>query len=279
MPGTGGPEAPATPRGSTLSWGDALTHYYVYVDDSGHPEYSFALGAVLVPTPQWNEVLDRLIAFRRRLRDSHGFPARAELHAKDFAPGTGPWLALPKVRARTRWGLYKAALRELHAMAPVVRAVGIVVPDLHDPRLHADARLEAWTILLQRLERFCTLNDATCQLVVDRGDEATIRKLAREKRRWAPTPSAFAGFLERPFDRLVEDPWFRDSTSTYLGQWADLVAYAGWRTARPRDDIPPNLWRALGAARLHEANEFERQRRGSPEEPGLIVWPGRRLPR
>jgi hypothetical protein len=162
----------------------------------------------------------------------------------------------------------------------MVATLGVVVPDDNHPKLRAAASEETWEVLLQRFERLCTRRNATLQLVVDRGNEAAIRRLARRQRRYGPAPSAFgSGYLSRPFDRLIEDPWFRESSESYLAQWTDLVAWAAWRSIQPRQDAPPNLWRHLGGSRLAEANELERERRGSAEQPGLIVWPGRLLPR
>lgn len=233
----------------------------------------------MVPTTQWNAVLDGLIGFRNDLASHHGFARRHELRASELASGGGAWHDLPKATARTRWGVYRAALLLLDELAPMVATLGVVVPDSTHPKLRAPAAEEAWEILLQRLERLCTRRDATLQLVVDRGNEATIRRLARRKRRYGPAPSAFGpGYLDRPFDRLVEDPWFRESSESYLAQWTDLVAWAAWRSVQSRADAPPNLWRNLGRSQLGEANELERERRGSSEPPGLIVWPGRLLP-
>jgi hypothetical protein len=134
--------------------------HLAYVDDSGDSQ-SFVLAAVLVPADQWLEVHDRLIGFRRQLSRETGFRMRSELHATELVSNGGPWRDL-KVDPRRRFGIYRAALRELQQMAPVVRTVGVVVPDQKDKRLQASARAEAWDVLLQRLERFCFKSRSSC---------------------------------------------------------------------------------------------------------------------
>jgi Protein of unknown function (DUF3800) len=250
--------------------------YLAYVDDSGDSQ-SFVLAAMLVPADRWLEVHDRLIAFRSTLSRETGFRMRNELHASEVISNGGAWRKL-HVEPRRRMGIYKAALRELQQMAPVVRTVGVVVPNQLDKRLRAAARAEAWDVLMQRLERFCFHESSTCLLVPDDGGRATVRTMARRKRRFGYAPSAFGGGSQRvPFKQLVDDPVFRDSRESYLMQWTDLVAYAAFRTILPRPSVPPALWDDLGAARLDEANNLER-RKGSAEPPGLIVWPSRLKP-
>jgi Protein of unknown function (DUF3800) len=250
--------------------------HLAYVDDSGD-SHSFVLAAVLAPADQWLEVHDRLVAFRRRLSREARFRMRSELHATDIVSNGGPWRKLA-VEPRRRFGIYRAALRELQQMAPVVRTVGVVVPDQLDKRLQASARAEAWDVLLQRLERFCFKSGSTCLLVPDDGGRATVRAMARRKRRFGYAPSAFGGESQRvPFKQLVDDPFFRDSRESYLMQWADLVAHAAFRTVMPRAVVPTTLWDDLGAARLGEANQIERSK-GCAEPPGLIVWPSRLKP-
>ena len=239
------------------------------------------MGAIVVPARQWNEVLDALVAFRSRLSHDHGFRMRNELHATDFPSGAGSWYGL-KAGPRQRWGVYKAALAVLRELAPVVQAYGIVVPDLHDRRLRVPGRDLAWTVLLERLERYTIKQDSMAMLIADSGQQLAVRRLSRQRRRYGPVPSAFGpGYLARPFERLLEDPWFRASEESYFLQWADLVAYAAFRTVLPRaPQVPPDLWSELGdVAVLREVNELERRARRSNERPGLIVLPGRAMPR
>lgn len=250
--------------------------HIAYIDDSGD-EHSMVLGAVIVPAAQWLAIHDTLVRFRRELSRREGFRMADELKATTVLSRGGRWRALGTPTDR-RLGIYRAAMRELADMAPTVSALAVVVPDRTDPRLQAPAVEAAWNVLLERLERFCFKSETTMLLMPDDGNPRTVRKLARRKRRFGYTPSAFGGASRKvPFDRLVDDPAHRDSSQSYLMQWADLVSYAAFRAVLPRPNFPPNMWDAIGPARLDPANALERNR-GSDEPPGLIIWPQRRRP-
>jgi hypothetical protein len=242
-----------------------------YVDDSGD-HYSFALAAVIVPAAQWLQVHDRLRDFRSRLSKERNFRMRYEVKATQLVSGGGKWHAL-NINQHTRFGIYKAALRELADMAPIVRTVAVVVPDRNDPRLFSDPLSDAWEVLLSRLERYCFTLTSPCLLLADEGTPASIRAMARRKRRFGYAPAAFGGPARKvPFNLLVDDPVIRVSQESYLMQWADLAAYAAFRTVMPRPEVPPRFWDELGPAVLGEANEITR-RRGSGEPPGVVIWP------
>lgn len=252
--------------------------HLAYVDDSGDSR-TLVLGAILVPADQWLAVHDHLVGFRRRLSKETGFRMRNELKATELISNGGAWRKLnPTVPLRRRLGIYKAALGHLAALAPTVRALGVVIPNRLDSRLRGDAHSEAWDTLLERLERFCHYASTTCLVVPDRGSERNLKAMARRKRRFGYAPSAFGGDpLPVPFRQLVDDPMPKDSRESYFLQWADLVAYAAFRQVMPAPGVPSRLWGELGEAMLGEANNVER-RKGSSEPPGLIVWPSRMKP-
>jgi hypothetical protein len=251
--------------------------HLAYVDDSGDRD-SFVLGAILVPSAQWLDVHDRLVAFRRTMSQELQFRVRWELKATELVAGGGKWRTL-RTPLRTRYGLYKAALRVLAELAPSVRTLGVVVPNRADARLWNGPREDGWDRLMDRLERFSANMGSTCLLVPDEGSPGQLRTWARRKRRVGHVPAAFGGpALPRPFRQLVDDPVFRASSEGYISQWADLVAYAAFRQIKPRPEVPEKLWDELAGARLSEANDLERARRGSTEPPGLIVWPSRMRP-
>jgi hypothetical protein len=250
--------------------------YLAYVDDSGDSE-SFALGAILIPADDsWLTLHDQLVAFRQRLSKRNGFRMGRELKSTHLMSRGGPWRKLGASQ-HTRHGIFKAALRELGTMAPPVQVFAVVIPDRRDARLNGKSPIAAaWEVVLERLRTFCLHNQTTCLLRPDDGNPKTIRRLARRHRRFSYVPAAFGGQGRRvPFGQLIDDPAHNDSSYSYELQWADLVAYAAFRTIVPRPNLPADLWQSLGAAQLAKANEIERTKKGSLEPPGLIVWPGR----
>lgn len=250
--------------------------HIAYIDDSGD-QRSVVLGALLVPSNRWLEIHDQLVAFRRELSSRHGFRMRHEMKASQIVSHAGPWHKL-NISTKSRFGIYRAALREVASMAPAVRAVAVVIPDRRHPKLRDDSKVivEAWDVLLERIERFCSKSNTHVLLMPDDGNPRTVRSVARRRRRFGYAPSAFGGSGRAvPFRQLVDDPAHRDSSQSYLCQWADLVAYAAFRKIVPRADVPDNLWDDLGDACLHEANSLARRGQGSLEPPGIIVWPDR----
>jgi hypothetical protein len=55
---------------------------------------TYAVGIVCVADSRWVSLFERIIEFRRELRDSFGFYMRAEVKGSQLANGTGPWEAL-----------------------------------------------------------------------------------------------------------------------------------------------------------------------------------------
>jgi hypothetical protein len=59
--------------------------HFAYIDESGDSEAggsrTYVLACVLVDGDLWPNRFDRLIAFRRHLRELYGIPVRAEIKA------------------------------------------------------------------------------------------------------------------------------------------------------------------------------------------------------
>ena len=57
--------------------------HLVYIDDSRDEEVC-AFSAIIVPADHWRESFERLLAYRRLLKQSDGVFVRKELHAWKF---------------------------------------------------------------------------------------------------------------------------------------------------------------------------------------------------
>jgi Protein of unknown function (DUF3800) len=235
--------------------------YLAYVDESGkvgrHRTRTFSLACALTPAADWFETFDRLISFRRWLRERFGVPIRAELKANHILRNEGAFesLALPE---GMRHVIYRQTMRLHHKIGLQTFAVLIDKEKLREKRPTADPRDVAWEYLLQRLERASVgppLGPTYFTLIHDAGESDVARRLARKARRAGTAGSQFGtGFLRVPFERLVDDPVPRDSRQSYFVQLADLAAYAAFRRFHPPPArlvpiVPQGMSDELGPAR------------------------------
>jgi hypothetical protein len=163
--------------------------YLAYVDESGnvgrHGTRTLSLACVLTPAADWFETFDRLISFRRWLRERFGVPIRAELKANHILRNEGAFesLALPE---GMRHVIYRQTMRLHHKIGLQTFAVLIDKEKLRKQRPTADPRDVAWEYLLQRLERASVgppLGPTYVGLNHDAGESDVARRLARKARR------------------------------------------------------------------------------------------------
>jgi hypothetical protein len=243
--------------------------YFAYIDESGDTgaggSRTYVLACVLVDADDWPDRFDRLIDFRRNLRDLFGLPVRAEIKANYLLRNGGPFRALG-LSESARFAIYRQTMR-LHAKLGF-RTFAIVIDKANHPNRSADDI--AWQYMLQRLERFATYGTEVVMIIHDEGDADAVRKLARKARRVGGAGSTTGtGFLSRPFLRLLDDPVSRNSAQSYFLQLADLAAYAAFRRhypppARRVHIVPQGMWDQLGEARHWQANMYS----GGP--PGIV---------
>lgn len=230
-----------------------------YVDESGDIGRSggtktYTLGCVMVKHDQWLPIFDRLINYRRHLRDRHGFPVRAELKANYLLQNNGPHLKERPLSEEARFSIYRQTMRLVPKLG--LDAFAVVIE-----KAKADAKYPgrpyediAWEWLMQRLERRANFEKEHVLLIHDEGDATTVRKIARKARR-AGTAGTATGVVAVPFKRLIDDPVPRDSRQSYFLQLADLAAYAAFRRLYPppprrKQIVPEGMWDELGAARF-----------------------------
>lgn len=243
--------------------------FFAYVDESGDTgsggSRTYSLACVLVDAETWPDRFDRVIDFRRHLRTLFALPVRAELKANHLLRNAGALRPLG-LSESARFGIYRQTMR-LHAKLGF-KTFAIVVNKANHPNRTADDL--AWEYLLQRLERFATYGGESVLIIHDEGNALAVRTLARKSRRAGSAGSMLGtGGLNRPFNRLLDDPVTRNSKQSYFLQMADLAAYAAFRRhypppPRPVQIVPKLMWDELGAARHAPANRYS----GGP--PGIV---------
>lgn len=208
--------------------------YLVYLDDS-RDEKLCVFSALIVPAKVWRPCLEELRGFRRRLKDSDGILLHKELHAWKFVSGRGRPAGDRVVTKYRRSEIFK----ELLALAATMRVRmihGVTTAD-DDERLfewianRVQRTMQEWEKNLARPQR--------ALLICDQGKEATYTRLIRRMGVYNPIPSQFGGWPEGTstrnitLDRILEDPFFKDSQRSYFIQLVDFCAYALLRRENP----------------------------------------------
>lgn len=209
--------------------------YFIYVDESGDvglnrsPTRYFALSGFVVHELSWHDTLEKLIQFRRKLKNDYGLKLREEIHAAHFIHNPGELQRIPK---SLRLRLLRDVI-DFQTSLPDVNILNVVV-DKQGKSAGTDIFEMAWQTLIQRFQN--TIQNKNLpgpknehergMLVVDRTDEKKLRLLSRKMRRYNPVPSsAGSGFLLKPITMVVEDAVHRDSIHSYYIQLADVNAY------------------------------------------------------
>lgn len=103
--------------------------YLTYVDESGDcgmvnsPTRHFVLTGLVIHELHWSAALDRLVAFRRRMRDAYNLAMREELHIPAMISSPGALVRIPR---HDRLPIIRVFAGELAAMSDL-RVINVVV--------------------------------------------------------------------------------------------------------------------------------------------------------
>lgn len=256
--------------------------WLVYADESGDRgaagSATYVVAGIVVDAKQWPDVFDRLVAYRRWLRDQFNLPVRAEIKASHLISNGGPLREL-KLGDSVRHRIYVAFMRLQAKLGLRTYAIVIRKKEYALRGVATDPRHVAWEYFIQRIERLTSASQEPALILHDEGEALLVRTLARRARRIGTAGSAFGtGSLKRPVRLLIEDPVPRHSDQSLFVQLADLNAYAAFRATVPPPPlagrvhiVPQGMWDELGSARMHEVNKV----RGGPA-PGIVAWPEER---
>jgi len=193
--------------------------FLMSVDESGDcgmdrsPTQYFILTGIVVHELRWRSSLDRLIEFRRRVRQTYGLRLREEIHAVRFInrrPGE-----LDRIPKHKRLSIVRGLVDELSQIEDV-SIINIVVNKENKPRTY-DAFKAAWQALIQRFENTIRHRnfpgpanaDERGILFPDRTDDKKLTQLLRRMRRYNPVPNQThvgSGYRDLALRTVVEDP-------------------------------------------------------------------------
>lgn len=211
--------------------------FFLYVDESGDSGLSpgaspyFVLSGVVIHELRWNEYLDQIVAFRKRMRSAFGLLLREEIHAARLLNRPGP---LVRIKRNDRLSIIRHFTNEIVGMSDLT-VINVVV-NKSTKALGYDVLENAWQALIQRFSNTLShrnfngpANTVDYGMVVpDMSDTKRITQILRKMRRFNPVPHRPGygpGYRNLQIKNLVEDPYFKNSEHSYFIQVADLCAF------------------------------------------------------
>ncbi|MEP4884808.1 MAG: DUF3800 domain-containing protein [Alphaproteobacteria bacterium] len=195
--------------------------HLIYIDDSYERPY-ITFSAVAVPATQWLTTFRAIRDWRRRLKETDGIFVQKEFHATEFIGGRGR--LGPKIITKYRRSqIFRNAFQLLNSLDGV-RVFNVCRTSQHD---------WAFERLLTRIERTMRAWDSHALLVCDEGKELEYTRLARRMSVFNPIYRSDGSIDHVPLDRILEDPFFKESHRSYFVQMADFCAYGLLRREKP----------------------------------------------
>lgn len=219
--------------------------YLMYVDESGDcgltgsPTRYFTLTGLVVHELRWNEYLDRIIVYRKRMRNKFGLLLRDEIHSARLINRPG---ALKRIRRNDRLTIIRNFANEIGSM-PELSIINVVV-DKYGKSPTYDVIDMAWKSLIQRFSNTMSCHnfsgpanaDERGMVIPDMGEVKKITAVLRKMRKYNPVPNQVdhgAGYRNLMITNLIEDPYFKDSEHSYFIQAADLAAFLLYQRITP----------------------------------------------
>ena len=205
-----------------------MTHL-IYIDDS-KDEVIGTFSALAIRIDAWQETFQAVRRYRKDLKVSDGIYVYKELHAWKFVSGRGNISdhIVPKGR---RCQIFKDTLQMVSDL-PGARLFNAVYSTKNEIR--------AFERLMNRIHRTMVSWGSYAIIICDEGKEAAYTRLTRRMKVYNPIPSQYGVWLDSgsptrniPIDRIVEDPFFKDSEKSYFVQLVDFCAYSLLRRERP----------------------------------------------
>lgn len=226
--------------------------YLMYVDESGDtglinsPTKHFVLSGLVVHELRWQQYLDQLIDFRRRMKISFGLKLREEIHASAFINNPGKVARIPR---HQRLAILRLFADELSTMRDF-NVINVVVDKTKKPQDY-DVFGMAWTALVQRFENTLAHHnfrgpanaDERGIVFPDHTDDEKLTAVLRKMRRFNPIPNqSHLGLGSRNLvvRNIIEDPNFKDSSKSFFVQACDLIAFLVYQAFAPNAYMKKN---------------------------------------
>ena len=203
------------------------------------PTRYFVLSGLVIHELRWNDYLEQIIDFRKRMRNTFGLLLREEIHSARMLNRPGE---LVRIKRNDRLSIIKHFINEL-AQLPDVSIINVVVGKAGKLNSY-DVLENAWRALIQRFSNTISSRnfhgpvnpDERGMIVPDMSEVKRIREIIRRMRRYNPIPNQQMhgpGYRNILVSNMVEDPYFKDSEKSYFIQAADVAAFALYQSIAP----------------------------------------------
>ncbi len=211
--------------------------YIIYVDEAGdfglektQTQY-LALSGLVIHELRWNQYLDRLVAFRKKMKNDFGLKLREEIHGARYITRSKEF---SRIKKHNRLAIIRQFTNEV-ANLEDINIINVLV-DKKDKKPPYDVFEKSWDALLQRFENTIKYHNFPGPqnaeekgiIISDNTINEKLKRLIRKKRRYNPVPfrkDSGLGSRDLKMEYIIEDPNFRDSRDSYFIQAADLAAF------------------------------------------------------
>lgn len=228
-----------------IKWGGKM--YLAYVDESGDsgmnnsPTPYFILSALVVHETKWNRLLKDILEFRREMRDRYGLLMREEIHAAEFIRGNE---RLKRIDKHIRLLICKRVI-EFQEQLDYISIINVILRKEGKPKNYNVFEI-AWSTLIQRIHNTIFYQNFPggfhenegVLLIPDKTDDKKLRSILRRMRVYNYVPYK-GGVTARQIqiDTVIEDPFTKDSATSYFHQLADVNAYFLQQHLKPNSYI------------------------------------------
>lgn len=194
---------------------------YIYYIDESTANSKYIYTVLGVPMKQWNHIFRRLQAFRQYINKEYGIQLHKELHATKFVNGRGEFSKI--VGKFQRSEIFKLCLRTLAKESNT---------GLHTFSSIATSQVKSLDRIASSINATAIKNDYYALTFFDSGDNVATYKALRRMRAFNHVPSHYVNWDDdsyvknAPISRIIADAMFIDSSTDYMIQAVDFIAYA-----------------------------------------------------
>lgn len=202
--------------------------YFDETGDDGFPRYAselFVLTSIYMHYQTWKDNYNKIVQFRRELKERTGIKVRTEFHTKNFVLNKKPYVAYG-LNDETRIDVLKKFCALIATLD--IKIINVVINKKIIRKRDYDILNNALTFNVQRIENDLKQMDASHKFIIIT-DEGRVGKMVKTTRKIQKQNFIQSHFSSMPYSnnitKLLEDPLPKNSAESFFIQLADLVSF------------------------------------------------------